>query len=379
MTHGNHSQKFYQANHPENSRGRTGRHDLSEIERKLFEKFSHLIKYQPANRKRTFGIILILLMTVSGYYTYKAQASKNPVNKNATPEAKALLKYLYHLQGKNILSGQHNYGHEFMRSSDSIKSYTGKYPAIWGCDFAGVDRQKLVEEAIRQNNSGSIVTLMYHMKRPFDADTVRASTWKKLTDAEWNELLTPGTRIHQLWQDNMDTVAIYLKKLQKANVPVLWRPYHEMNGIWFWWGNKRGENGFKKLWIMTYDRFVQYHKLNNLIWVWNTNAPRDWENDQAYAYDLFYPGNAYVDVLAADVYKNDFKQSHHDQLFALGKGKLITLGEVGNVPTPEILDAQPKWSWFMVWAQFPWIENNPPLIRKLYEDRRVITKDKIKK
>jgi mannan endo-1,4-beta-mannosidase len=329
--------------------------------------------------KKTSVFILILVMTISGYYPCEAQTSKNPVNKNTTPEAKALLKYLYSLQGKNILSGQHNYGSEFMRSSDSIKAYTGKYPAIWGCDFASVDRRKLVEEAVLQYKNGSIVTLMYHMKRPFDADTVRASSWKKLTDAEWNELLTPGTRIHQLWQDNMDTVAFYMKELQKANVPVLWRPYHEMNGVWFWWGNKRGENGFKKLWIMTYDRFVNYHKLNNLIWVWNTNAPRDWENDQAYAYDLFYPGDEYVDVLTADIYKNDFKQSHHDQLLALGKGKLIALGEVGTVPIPEILDTQLQWSWFMVWAQFPWIGDNPQLIRKLYQDPRVITKDEIKK
>ncbi len=321
-----------------------------------------------------FSVILFFI----GIYMISAQKAYTPVNPSATPEAKALLSYLYQLKGEKTLTGQHNYGHEFTRSSDSIKSYTGKYPAIWGCDFSSVDRPKLVEEAIRQYKSGSIVTLMYHMSRPFDSDTVNGSTWKKLTDAEWNDLITPGTKIHQLWQDNIDSVAFYLKQLQKANIPVLWRPYHEMNGIWFWWGNKRGENGFKKLWTMTYERFVKVHKLNNILWVWNTNAPRDWENDQAYAYDLFYPGAAYVDVLAADVYKNDFKQSHHDQLVTLGKGKLVTLGEVGNVPTPEILKAQPQWSWFMVWAHFPWTDNTPDAIRRIYNDPHVISKDKIK-
>lgn len=128
-----------------------------------------------------------------------------------------------------------------------------------------------------------------------------------------------------------------------------------------------------------FDRYVNVHKLNNLIWVWNTNAPRDWKNDEAYAYELFYPGDDYVDILAADVYKNDFKQSHHDQLFALGKGKLITLGEVGNVPTPEILKVQPQWSWFMVWAHFPWTDNTRDAVRILYSDPKVITKDEIKK
>jgi mannan endo-1,4-beta-mannosidase len=329
--------------------------------------------------KNILTIVFILFLSVNEIFNCNGQQSHDPVNPNATPEAKALLKYLYSIQGKYILSGQHNLGFEFMRSSDTIKSYTGKYPAIWGCDFETKNRKDLVKEAIRQYNSGSIVTLMYHMRRPFDSDTVKRSPWKKLTDEQFKELITPGTKSHQLWQDNMDTVAFYLKQLQNANIPVIWRAYHEMNGVWFWWGNRPGEEGFKKLWIMTYDRFVNFHKLNNLIWVFNTNAPRDWENDQAYAYDLFYPGEAYVDVLAADVYKNDFKQSHYDQLAALAKGKIIALGEVGNVPTPEILSKQPLWTWFMVWAHFPWTDNTPEAIRNLYSDSRVITKDKIKR
>ena len=61
-----------------------------------------------------------------------------------------------------------------------------------------------------------------------------------------------------------------------------------------------------------YDRFVNYHKLNNLIWIWNANAPRDWKDDEAYEYHLFYPGPEFVDILAADIYKGDYKQSHHD-------------------------------------------------------------------
>ena len=56
-------------------------------------------------------------------------------------------------------------------------------------------------------------------------------------------------------------------------MPVLWRPYHEMNGDWFWWGKKTGPSGHRALWRMMYDRFVNYHGLNNLLWVWNANAP----------------------------------------------------------------------------------------------------------
>ncbi len=83
-----------------------------------------------------------------------------------------------------------------------------------------------------------------------------------------------------------------------------------------------------------YDRYVNHHHLDNLIWVWNTNAPRDRENDEAYAYELYFPGLEYVDVLAADVYHNDYRQEHHDQLVELAEGKVISLGEVGELPLP---------------------------------------------
>jgi mannan endo-1,4-beta-mannosidase len=195
----------------------------------------------------------------------------------------------------------------------------------------------------------------------------------------------------------MDGVAACLKQLQDARIPVLWRPFHEMNGVWFWWCNKPGEDGFKKLWIAMYDYFTAHHKLNNLLWVWNTNAPRDKINDEAGPYADFFPGIAYVDVLAADVYNNDWKQSHHDQLVELGGGKLIALGEVGNAPTPEIYDNQPRWSWFMVWGycvydfaamradtanaglplaqrRFP---TSNPAVETIYADPRSITLDDI--
>lgn len=326
-------------------------------------------------------IQLVLLTWLTGFYQpLTSQSFKNPVNKNASPEAKALLKYLYTLQGKSILSGQHNYPGEFTRSTDSIRSMTGKYPAIWGTDISELS-DELVQEAIKQYKNGSIITLMYHQVKPFDHDSLgyAGSVKGMVTDEQWEKIITPQSEYYNQLLYKIDQRAELLKKLRDANIPVLWRPYHEMNGMWFWYGNRPGSEGIQKLWKMMYDRYVNYHQLNNLIWVWNTNAPRDLKNDEAYAYELFYPGDTYVDILAADVYNNDYKQSHHDQLVKLGKGKLIALGEVGNVPTPEILKQQPQWAWFMVWAHFPWTNNTPAIMRTLYNDPKVITKDEIKK
>jgi mannan endo-1,4-beta-mannosidase len=124
---------------------------------------------------------------------------------------------------------------------------------------------------------------------------------------------------------------------------------------------------------MMFDRYVNVHKLNNLLWVWNANAPRQLIDDEAYAYEEYFPGLDYVDVLAADIYHNDYRQSHHDQLAELGKGKPIALGEIGEAPTAEILAQQPQWTWFMMWPGLVDALNTPEQIRELYRNPKVLT------
>jgi len=126
-----------------------------------------------------------------------------------------------------------------------------------------------------------------------------------------------------------------------------------------------------------YDYYTNHHKLNNLIWVWNPNAPRDRPNDEAWPYIEFYPGNDYVDILAADVYRNDYKQSHHDELIELGEGKPIALGEVGEIPTPEILEQQSYWTWYMPWANILFWANDESLIKQMMTSEQVLTLDEI--
>jgi len=307
------------------------------------------------------------------------QSFFEPVNKNATSEVKILLQYLYSIRGYNLISGQHNFTENPDLFPDYVKNLTGKYPQIWGCDFIDYykdgDPEKLVSEAYKKFQEGYIITLMWHTGRPQDNPPFdwKESIQNKMTDSQWVELITPGTELNTRWLKQVDSIAIYLKELQNKGIPVLWRPYHELNGVWFWWGNRKGENGSVKLYKMIYDRFVNYHKLNNLIWVWNTNSPRDLLNDEAYAYIDFFPGLDYVDVLATDIYHNDYKQSHHDDFVVLGKGKLIALGEIGEVPSPEILDKQPMWSWFMIWADWLYTHNTPQQIKDLYNCPKVMT------
>lgn len=302
--------------------------------------------------------LIIIISAALFFIGAEAQNSRVPVNPDATPEAKALLERLYRSvdEGK-IISGLHhnqlmmpNYVYDL----DRIDEASGKTPMIWGGDLAW-DARQVVEIATREHRRGRIITIMWHVNRPFDRTPrvdFKRQTQGKFTDAQWKELMTEGSEMHSMWLEQVDSISNYLKVLKDRDIPVLWRPYHEMNGEWFWWGDRKGEDGFAKLWRMLYDRMVNHHHLDNLLWVWNANAPRVIPNDTAMAYKLYYPGHDYVDVLATDVYHNDWKQEHHDQLVELGEGKLIALGELGDLPTPEKLASMNKFAWFMVWTGF---------------------------
>ena len=317
--------------------------------------------------RRAIAIALVCLTSLAA-----PLAAQAPVNPHATPAARALLATLYANRGKRIIAGQHNYNHEPGRYTERATEIAGRAPIVWGTDFIWNGTEdpgpRIVREAIARHRAGAIVTLMWHAGRPQDDppfDWTR-SIQAEMTDAEWRELTTPGTALNARWTRQVDVVAGYLAELRDAGVPVLWRPYHEMNGVWFWWGDKRGPNGYAKLYRMLYDRFVNVHHLDNLLWVWDANGPRDIPKDEAFSYALYYPGPRYVDVLATDIYNFDYEQKDYEELKRLARGKPIALGEVGELPKPEILDAQPDWSWFMVWANWLETHNTPERVKAVY-------------
>jgi mannan endo-1,4-beta-mannosidase len=290
-----------------------------------------------------------------------------PVNPNATPEAKALLQLLYDISGKYTLTGQHNFPNTKSRNSDFAAAYIGKTPVIFGSDWghakAGdsdsyLARPDIVREAIRQHEKGSIIALCWHAVPPTSSEptTFRplpnadpkmlASVSGKLLDDQFRDVLTPGTALYNTWCAQVDEVAVYLKQLQDAHVPVLWRPYHEMNGDWFWWGGRTGQYSTQALYRQLYDRYVNHHHLNNLVWVWNVDRPSLPGREHA----KYFPGIEFADVLALDVYGSDFSQAYYDSLVSLSQGKPLGLAEVGNPPSPEILEKQPRWTYYMTWA-----------------------------
>jgi mannan endo-1,4-beta-mannosidase len=337
-------------------------------------------------RMKTMRIAAALLGILFGYArpALMAQAvnlNPEPVNPHATPEARALLTYLASISGQGYVTGQHNYPNVGSRYTDLAYDLTAKYPGLFGADFgfsAGDDkdsvlgRPAMIEEAERQWRSGALIAMTWHEVRPTEDEpvTFHDSVQGHLTDYEWHQLLTPGTPLYLRWCAQVDVVAGYLRQLQDAHVPVLFRAYHEMNGNWFWWGGRPGKDGSAALYRQIYDRFVNVHHLNNLIWVWNVNAP----SGNAGTIADYYPGARFADVVTMDIY-GEFKQDYYDSMLTLAAGKPIALAEVGAVPSQQVLAEQPRWAYFMSWSELVRASNSPAQLHAAYDSPRAINRD----
>ena len=318
--------------------------------------------------KRRIFLLCLVLLCLGSSSLWGSDSNVKLVTPNASPEAQALLKFIYSISGDYTLTGQHNYPNTKSRNSQFAATYIGKAPVIFSTDWgfakdgdkdSYLARPDIVEEIKRQHRMGSIITICWHAVPPTAEEPVTfgqqpggtapdslTSVQGQILDQQFRDVLTPGTKLYMSWRSQVDSIAFYLKKLQDAHVPVLWRPYHEMNGKWFWWGGRIGKYGTATLYRQLFDRLVNHHKLNNLIWMWSVDRPVKHEMQ----FSDFYPGNEFLDIISLDVYRKDFNQSYYDSLIVLSKGKPLVLAEVGNPPTLEILKNQPKWAFYVIWA-----------------------------
>lgn len=317
-----------------------------------------------------------------------------PVNPDASAEAKILYQYLADAYGKRIISGQQNesnYTATPEKEFEYILEKTGKQPAIRGFDFIDYSPSR-VEHGTSSNETGKIIewhekggiaTAAWHWNAPKDLYDTDTDPW-------WSGFYTRATGFdlsiamndenseeYDLIIRDMDVIAGELKRLRDENIPVLWRPLHEAEGAWFWWGAK-GPEPCKWLWKLMYKRYVEHHQLNNLIWVWTTTdspAAPDW-----------YPGNEYVDIVSADIYldKGDYSPGFamFDNIADIFEGaRMIALSETGMIPDPDrIIEEKAKWSWFCTWSGDFILDpenNSVAHIQKVYNHEYVITLDEL--
>ena len=259
-----------------------------------------------------------------------------------------LWSYLLDSFTKKIHSGVMNLNAK--EEADWLFVNTGKYPALIGLDFMNhtrnwgwYDKTVLINETKNWYNQNGLVIICWHWRDPLRTTDEFYTSKTTFDVSKITETTSPE---YQAMIADIDIIAGYLRQLDDENIPVLFRPLHEAAGGWFWWGAK-GPELCKALWRLMFNRLVNYHGLNNLIWVWTTDAAAnnlDW-----------YPGDEYVDILGADIYaaNGDFSSQvlTYNAIKDKFQGKkLITLSENGPVPDPDnLVNDKAHWSWFMPW------------------------------
>ena len=291
-------------------------------------------------------------------------------NPNATDQTQSLYSFLCDTYGNYVISGQQE--STWMGSVDYemniIKNASGKLPVLRGLDYMGDDFGGVNNRAKDWYAKGGIVEICWHCGSDFSG----SHTESLETNLDWDRALTPGTNEYNALIAGMDKAAKALQDLENAGVPVLWRPFHEFDGQWFWWG-KGGAENFKKLWQIMYDRYTNHWGLDNLIWVlgYSGETKSGW-----------YPGDAYVDIIGADTYVN-----HTNSLVSMYENtagianKPVCLHENGPIPDPDKMASDgADWLWFMTWHT-SFVDNHDintaSYLNHVYNSEHVLTLDEI--
>ncbi|MGF2411081.1 MAG: glycoside hydrolase family 26 protein, partial [Ferruginibacter sp.] len=275
----------------------------------------------------------------------------------ATAETKALYDNLNKLSKKYILFGhQHatEYGHGWYGDANrsDVKSITGSHPAVIGVDFSGLsgrpDSSIAKEKAALQKNiaatynRGGVTTVSWHFNNPVSEPVFY---FKDSGTAAAVKNIIPGGSHHQKYKAILSTIADVAKSTTGNDgklVPMIFRPYHEFDGYWFWWGKPYcSVQEFKTLWQFTVSYLRDSLQVHNFIYAFSP----DNTFGTAAEYLERYPGNDFVDMVGVDNY-NDFGRYGKYNLdsgilklkivsdFAKKAGKLAAFTETGLESIP---------------------------------------------
>lgn len=255
--------------------------------------------------------------------------------------------------GKSLSGVQVNEYEVFIEctSMERMHELTGKWPAILGLELMFMIeyppyREYFVRRAKEHAARGGLVTVTWHQRNPLNVcprGEYYGCSQFPMTDEELARLLTPGSKENALWLADIDAVAPVLKELGDAGVTLLFRPYHEMNGHWFWWGRKER---FADLWRALHERLAGHHGLGDLVWVWSSDKASE-------AVERYFPGEDTVDFVGADIYSPDrsgemYETAHRNVAPLHGSG-VFGFSEIGLLPSAEIFRRVSP-AWFLLWG-----------------------------
>jgi len=274
------------------------------------------------------------------------------VDPHATPETRALFVNLRRLAGKALLFGHQDdlaYGVQWFNEPgrSDVKETAGSYPAVYGWDVGGLEQDRganldavaferqrgWIAEGYRR---GGVITLSWHMRNPVTGGTAWDTTQAVAA-------ILPGGAQHERYRQWLDRFADYVNGLRApVAVPVIFRPFHETSGGWFWWGARHATpDEYRQLWRFTVEYLRDRRGVHNLLWAYSTDV-----FDSKQGYLERYPGDAYVDVLGFDDYQSVrtsatravFSRRLRDLVeLAEARGKIPALTETGVETVPDSL------------------------------------------
>ncbi len=301
---------------------------------------------------RAISMLAAALVLAACATTGRVPTKGGPIDARATPETRALLANLKKLAPDHVLFGHQDdlaYGVSWWAEPgrSDVKEAAGAFPALYGWEIGDLekdaarnldsisftDMRRWIGEGYRR---GGAITISWHMNNPATGgnawDTTRAI-----------HTILPGGIHHDAFKGWLDRFAAFATSLQVDGtpIPVIFRPYHEHTGSWFWWGEGHvTPDEYARLWRFTVEYLRDVKGVHNLLWAYSTDF---FDTDEEYL--AHYPGDAYVDVLGYDDYGSLRADSGvaamTDKLRSLvrmadARGKLAALTETGleGVPDP---------------------------------------------
>ena len=353
--------------------------------------------------------VAALVLTACGGQKEAAEMEKTP--------AQQLAERLDSLRQKGYMFGHQDdpmYGltWEYEQDSSDVRNTCGDYPAVMGFELGGIEMgddlsldsvpfSRITEEVIKHYERGGIITLSWHPRNPVTT-TEQGGTWPEgtawdVSDSTVVKNILPGGTQHekfQLWMQRMSDFLSTLKTQEGEPIPIIFRPWHENTGSWFWWGEKLcTANEYRQLWNLLQDTFRE-RGFDNLLWSYSPNLDGQWTEER---FLQRYPGNDRVTLLGIDAYQWSTEEDYVRQLtadfdfmsdFAKKNDRLLALTECGLKNMPDstwytrvlqpLMDRYPI-SYFLLWrnAKHEYFAPSPELpcaadFQKLVADDRVL-------
>ena len=257
--------------------------------------------------------VLLSILIISGTIIFAGAQAILPADKHATPETIHLYNNLKKSLNKGVMIGHQDdlaYGvnWKYENGRSDIKDVAGDYPAVFGFELGRIELDHpvnldsvpfdkmciFIKDAYEH---GSVITISWHLNNPLTGKTA----WDPSPSNTVVSILPGGEKntFYNSWLDKVALFFLSLKGVHGEYIPVIFRPFHELNGNWFWWGGKNcTPDELKQLYQYTEKYLRDIKQVHNLLYAYNTDVFQS-----AAEYLERFPGDDYTDVLGFDTYR----------------------------------------------------------------------------